>query len=307
MHKTRDRSRRAGGPDEHDDLRRRLGADAVQRADARARRRSPAPRTDRTAPAAHGGAGAGAQHRWLAPRPDPSLARARGRRRARRPRWPMRVPVVQVVTMGMFVLDHHELMRARATDASPDHADRTTAGRDDEHPSAPHPEVAAVPRQRHEHVHAEQQQRRADHPLHHRVDAARESFGEDDGGDPEREHDRTVPERVAGGEQHGAAGPRLRSGEIGDRGEVVPVDPVPQPEDERGHDHAEAQGPTGHRADLDHPAPLPERRCPPRRRRKPQRVSVDRMTVAADWNMPPIACVSDVVTPSTCAAASPRS
>ena len=35
-------------------------------------------------------------------------------------------------------------------------------------------------------------------------------------------------------------------------------------------------------------------------------VAVDRMTVAADWNMPPIACVSDVVTPSTCAAASPR-
>ena len=30
-------------------------------------------------------------------------------------------------------------------------------------------------------------------------------------------------------------------------------------------------------------------------------------TVAADWNMPPIACTSDVVTPSTCAAASPRS
>ena len=38
-----------------------------------------------------------------------------------------------------------------------------------------------------------------------------------------------------------------------------------------------------------------------------QRASVERMAVAEDWNMPPMAWVSDVVTPSTCAAASPRS
>ena len=37
------------------------------------------------------------------------------------------------------------------------------------------------------------------------------------------------------------------------------------------------------------------------------RGDVERMAVAADWNIPPIAWVSDVVTPSTGAAASPRS
>jgi len=78
----------------------------------------------------------------------------------------------------------------------PDPAVRLPGSAEDEHPTAAHPELAPVTDQRGEHEHPEDEERRADDPLHHVVDAGRQPLPEDDRGHTDHEHDQRVPERV---------------------------------------------------------------------------------------------------------------
>ena len=71
----------------------------------------------------------------------------------------------------------------------------THAG-EQQHPSATHPEVASLSKQRHYHVGAEQQQCDAHDPLHDNVNTGRQLLGEYDDGHSDGEHDGGVADRV---------------------------------------------------------------------------------------------------------------
>ncbi len=73
---------------------------------------------------------------------------------------------------------------------------RVASAAEDQHPAAPHPELAAVSDQRDEHEDAEGDQGHPDDPLHHRVGAFRKPLAEDDGKHPDHEDDERVAERV---------------------------------------------------------------------------------------------------------------
>ncbi len=57
-----------------------------------------------------------------------------------------------------------------------------------------------------------------------------------------------MPDHVEGAEEDGSAALLLRGGDVGDRGDVVPVDPVPEAEPERRDDEPETEASVGDRA-----------------------------------------------------------
>ena len=122
-----------------------------------------------------------------------------------------------------------------------DLAIRVPSSAEDEHPPAAHPELPAVTDQRREHEHTEDDEGRPDDPLHHVVDAGREPLPEDDRSDTDHEHHQRVPERVERPEGERLRTVILRAGDVGDRGDVVPVDPVAEAEQEGRDEQAEPE------------------------------------------------------------------
>ena len=112
---------------------------------------------------------------------------------------------------------------------------------EDEHPPAAHPEVPAVADQRVEDVGPQHDQREPHHALQDRIDAGGEGPAELDGPQAEEEHHQRVAQRVQGGEEHGSPVGLLRAGDVGDGGDVIPVDPVPESEAEHGGDQSDPE------------------------------------------------------------------
>jgi hypothetical protein len=138
-------------------------------------------------------------------------------------------------------MDRLEIVRLAPTPPA-DLPERALDAAEDQHPPAPHPELPPVTHQRGEHVHAEQDERDADDAFHHGVDAVGKLGSKDDRQDPDREHDEGMAERVDRAVLERQSAVLLRAGDVRDRGDVVPVDAVPEPEQERRHDDADAKG-----------------------------------------------------------------
>src|SRR5262249_33087120 len=120
------------------------------------------------------------------------------------------------------------------------HLARHIANRlEQEHPAAPHPEVAAVLDQRGKDVDPKDEKSRSDDAGHHLVDAFRKTLPDDDGNRPQCQHHQRMPEGVEGTEKDRLASLVLRACYIGDRCDVVPVDPVTEAESESGYEEPE--------------------------------------------------------------------
>ena len=96
-------------------------------------------------------------------------------------------------------------------------------------------------RERNDDVHAQCHQRQPNRAFHHPVDESGELFREHDGRDAEYEDHGSVTERIHRRKADGTPSLPLRTGDVGDGREVVPVDPVPEPEREGGDEHAHAE------------------------------------------------------------------
>ena len=100
----------------------------------------------------------------------------------------------------------------------------------------------------------------AHEPLHDGVDTLGQPLRQDDGREPEQEHDEGMAERVQRCEPHRTSRFFLRARDVGERGDVVPVDAVAKAEAECGQKEAEVKGIVY--ADCRHER---RHRCPPHR------------------------------------------
>jgi hypothetical protein len=92
-----------------------------------------------------------------------------------------------------------------------------------------------VPNERDEHVDPQDQQGDAHHPAHELVEAGWQEVAEEDGHHSEGQNDRGVAERVESPVPDGPTAIVLGAGDVGDGRDVVPVDAVPQPEQQGPH------------------------------------------------------------------------
>jgi hypothetical protein len=144
------------------------------------------------------------------------------------------VVVVSLGCMVVLVLDHD-------VPGGPDEVEHPPDPGDGEHPPALHAEVAAEPDQRPHDVETERDEREPDDAPRCGVDAGRDRATGQDGDCAEGRDHEHVPQRVHGCEQQRAAAFRLRARDVGDRGDVVDVEAVPEPRQEDGRDDAERQ------------------------------------------------------------------
>ncbi len=142
--------------------------------------------------------------------------------------------VVVMLPDGMVVLVlDHDRRRAPPPEAS--------EPGDEERAATRHARALSVANGGDDHEHAERDERHADETFHDLPDRLRQVRGREDDGGPDRKGNRRVPQRVERGEHHRAAPALLRRGDVAQRREVVPVEPVTEPERERGRDEADLQ------------------------------------------------------------------
>ncbi len=91
-------------------------------------------------------------------------------------------------------------------------------------------------------VDGEHDERDADGAAHGGVEPRRQEVAADDGGDAEAEDDEAVAGGVGRRDPEPAPGTRLPTRHVGDGGDVVPVDTVPDAVDERGAGEPDHEG-----------------------------------------------------------------
>src|SRR5260370_4272838 len=107
---------------------------------------------------------------------------------------------------------------------------------DHDHPTATHPEVTSVTEERHTDVDAEKEQRCPHDSLHDDVDRVGEVLAGNNGNDPEDRNNESVADEIAGRIEQRLARGVLRSGDVSDGRDVIPVDAMAKTEPERRHD-----------------------------------------------------------------------
>ena len=130
----------------------------------------------------------------------------------------------------------------RPPDRRPRPAVRGSYATEDQHPSAAHAELAPMLDQRREDEHAEDDEGEPDDALHDRIDARRKIRAQEDGRRTDHEHHERVSEGVEGAEDDRRATVLLRARDVRDRRDVIPIDPVAEPEQERRQEDAETEG-----------------------------------------------------------------
>src|SRR5919106_2382586 len=159
---------------------------------------------------------------------------------------PTVVAVVPVGRIGRFVgLVHDPIVDRTRSGTLADLRSRPTRpppnSGEHQHPAAPQTEVAPMTDQRDEHVNAEYNERDPHDLRHELVDVLGQTFARHDRKDAEGEHDARVAYDVQRPEQYRVTAFLLRARDVGDRRDVIPVDPVAEPEPESRNEQPEAE------------------------------------------------------------------
>lgn len=136
------------------------------------------------------------------------------------------------VIMRVFVFDTD--LAARESVLHPPESGECAV--DDEHPPAAQPKVPALAQQLQDDPDAEEHERYADDSTHHCIEPIGNCQPKGDCGRAEQEHDGTVANGVEHRQDKPAAPTLGIATQIGDRGDVIPVDAMTQPEPKRGEE-----------------------------------------------------------------------
>jgi hypothetical protein len=121
-----------------------------------------------------------------------------------------------------------------------------------QHPSAAQAKFLAMLDQTGEDIHTEDDQRKSDDSWHPLVDPRRKMRADKNGNQAKSEDNQGVAERIERPEENRVPAIFLRAGDVGDRGDVVPINAVTKAETENGNDESETESLSGNSGGSDH-------------------------------------------------------